>query len=228
MGAVVLKRAGLHEKIAEVLREQIVAGHYRSGERLNIDRLAAELGVSPTPVREGLARLVAEHMVAFVANQGYRVAPPPDPAWLDDLFDVRLLLETYGVRLGAARRDPAVLRRLEDILQQMEAVTRTDAESRRAFVGLDRDFHTALVASARNHVLAQQYAPLSGQLELALVRIAAFIDLAKALQEHAAIVGAYCLGDRRAAEEALRAHLLASEQRVGNARPLRFGVSGRG
>ncbi|MCL5109369.1 MAG: GntR family transcriptional regulator [Chloroflexi bacterium] len=224
----VLNLAGLPEQIAEAVRERIVAGQYRPGERLNIDRLASDLGVSTTPVREGLARLVTERLVCFAANKGYRVMPPPDAAWLDDLFDVRLLLETYGVRLGAARRDPAVLRRLEEILQQMEALDPCDAAGRRAFVGLDRDFHTTLVDSAGNRVLAEEYTLLSCQLELALVRIAAYIDLAKALQEHAAIVGAYCLGDRRAAEEALRTHLLAAEQRVANARPLRFGTAVRG
>ena len=209
----VLNRAGLQEQIAQALRERIAAGHYRAGERLNIDALARDLEVSSTPVREALARLSAERIVEFVPNKGYRVMPPPDAGWLADLFDVRLLFEAYAVRLGAARRDQAILRRLEELHRQMGELT-ADAAGRRAFATLNRDFHAAIVDSARNRVLSRQYEPLSYQYEVALARATGSRDIAKAVQEHACILDAYHEGDRRTAEEALRGHLLAAEQRA--------------
>ncbi|HRA64843.1 MAG TPA: GntR family transcriptional regulator, partial [Caldilinea sp.] len=65
----------LADAVYERLKARIMDQGYPPRERLNIDALAVDLSVSPTPIREALARLSAERLVTFAAFKGYRVSP---------------------------------------------------------------------------------------------------------------------------------------------------------
>src|SRR5215208_8473925 len=64
-----------------------------SGDRLNIDGLARSVGISPTPVREGLARVESEGLIIKAPQRGYTVAPLISPGQLQELIELRLLME---------------------------------------------------------------------------------------------------------------------------------------
>jgi DNA-binding GntR family transcriptional regulator len=86
----------------ELIREAIVDGRLEPGQRLKEEELARELGISRTPIREALLMLQAEGLVDAVPNRGamVRVHTPED---LDDLYQLRALLEGYAARRAAAR-----------------------------------------------------------------------------------------------------------------------------
>ena len=71
-----LHQAGLPDNVYELLVQELSWGDLAPGSPLSIDGLSRQLGVSPTPVREALARLEATGMVTREARRGYRVAPP--------------------------------------------------------------------------------------------------------------------------------------------------------
>src|SRR4051794_41593164 len=81
----------------ELIREAIVDGRLEPGRRLKEEELARELGISRTPVREALLMLQAEGIVDAIPNRGavVRVHTPED---LDDLYQLRALLEGYAAR----------------------------------------------------------------------------------------------------------------------------------
>src|SRR5215203_6092246 len=85
-----------------IIREGILSGELARGQRLREEELALRAGVSRTPVREALRRLDAEGLVDFTPNRGARVT-----AWsereLEDVYEARALLESYGARLAATR-----------------------------------------------------------------------------------------------------------------------------
>src|SRR5437867_6791605 len=86
----------------ELIRQAILDGRLEPGSRLKEEELARELGISRTPVREALLMLQAEGLVDAVPNRGamVRVHTPED---LDDLYQLRALLEGYAARRAALR-----------------------------------------------------------------------------------------------------------------------------
>ncbi|MBS7700362.1 MULTISPECIES: GntR family transcriptional regulator [unclassified Chelatococcus] len=85
------------------LRSDIVAGEFESGARLRIDELATRYGVSPMPIREALHHLNGEGLIVITHNRGARVRHI-DARLVENLFDIRISLETMLTRRGAERR----------------------------------------------------------------------------------------------------------------------------
>lgn len=214
MSTITLNRSALHEQVSQGLRELIIYGQYKPGERLNIDRLAREMGVSTTPVREALARLVSERLVTFQPNRGYRVTPLPDTGWLADLFDVRALLEPYAARRAAERRDAQVLERLCELQEQIFRLDPEDQRSCLTFVQLNQQFHTLIIEAAGNRALIEQYTTLSYHAQIGLVYRLGLKDIPQVLDEHVPILDAFRAGDGAAAESAMYLHIVGGKQRA--------------
>ena len=138
-------------KAYEAIRDGILSRAYPAGTRLTEERLAAEIGVSRTPVREALRRLHIEGWVEFVPNQGVIV-----PAWtatdIEEIFAIRALLESYGAEMAARNATKA------QILEMRANCTAFEAEIAARNTGsldrvgdLNRSFHR-LVAEASGGV----------------------------------------------------------------------------
>src|SRR3954454_21526813 len=81
--------AGLAEHVYLLLKAEVINDQFAAGERIVIESVAIRLGVSPTPVREALARLAGEQLVSFRAFVGYSALPPLSVTELRDLFEAR-------------------------------------------------------------------------------------------------------------------------------------------
>lgn len=144
--------ASLGERVYDLLRDYLRSGKVTWGEPLREAALAARLGVSRTPVREALARLASE---GFIEAHGRSFTVPSLTSEdLDDIYDLRLLLETEAVRQAAARSDPdrgiaKVRRALE---QTRAAYERGDAEG---FIAANSRFRSAWLAMVRNRRLVR-------------------------------------------------------------------------
>ena len=92
---------GVHEAIKALIMDQTI----EPGARVSIDGLARRLGVSPTPVREALARLESAELVVKEPLRGYRTTPLLNRAELDDLYQFRLLIEPWAAARAAERLD---------------------------------------------------------------------------------------------------------------------------
>jgi DNA-binding GntR family transcriptional regulator len=139
------------------VRQAIIEGTYPPGARLVEQRLAEELDLSRTPVREALRSLHAEGLVDIEPNRGtvVRRVTVDDIA---DVYELRARLEAYAAERAAARLLPADERRLDDALVAFEAAVDAamagDHEARREVSRWNHDFHDALVAAARHQRLA--------------------------------------------------------------------------
>src|SRR5579871_2702194 len=94
-----LQRATVAELAVEALRSLIVDGTLKPGERINEVRLAGQLGVSRTPLREALNRLAAEHAVTGTPNVGYVVHPLTIEEF-EQIYDIRPILDPEALRLA--------------------------------------------------------------------------------------------------------------------------------
>jgi DNA-binding GntR family transcriptional regulator len=145
-----LRVESIVDRVYVVLRDRIASGALPRGARLRQEALALELGVSRTPLREALRRLVAEGLVELEPNRGARVRDASRDEVLGT-YEARLVLEPGAARLGALRGDAAAVRRMR----------RAIAEHRRhtadvpGALAANREFHLALVAAAQNAELTR-------------------------------------------------------------------------
>ena len=210
-------RTVLAEPMYDLLKERIMDQGLAPGARLNIDGLAADLGVSPTPLREALARLAAERLVSFVPFKGYTVMPMLTPRRLGELMHVRRLLEVDAARQAAARVVVPQLRRMG---RELDAIAALRPEPRfkdfRYYNEHDQLFHELLVDAADNAVLLETYQSLSAHVQLArLYHGRGEIDYTESLAEHRRIYEALCSRDPDRAAAAVREHIDGVERRLG-------------
>src|SRR5437867_1012438 len=144
--------APLRQSVYEALVELVVEGRLRPGQHLVETELARQLGVSRQPVREALHRLEAEGWVDLRPNQGAFVHVPTDEE-VDQLLDVRELLEVETTRLAAVAATDGHLARLRVICHEGEAAV--EAGDTRRFVAVNTEFHAELAKIAGNAVLAE-------------------------------------------------------------------------
>jgi DNA-binding GntR family transcriptional regulator len=130
-------------RIAGALREAILDGSYRPGERIRQEDVAARSGASRIPVREALRMLQAEGLVTLVANSGAWVTRLT-PAGCAELYQIRERLEPLLLRASLPGLDGAVLGRLADLAEAME---RSGGDVS-AFLRADREFHLASYSAA--------------------------------------------------------------------------------
>jgi DNA-binding GntR family transcriptional regulator len=203
------ERTVLAIPVYEALKERILDQVVAPGDRLNIDALAAELNVSPTPVREALARLGAERLVSFTPFKGYTVSPLLTPRELADLMYVRRLLETDAARQAAVRIGLLDLRALARILADMDSEQpQPRFREYRLFSHLDQKFHELLVAAADNKVLLETYQSLNIHVQAArYFHERGAVGVGDSMVEHHAIVEALRTHDPETAAHAVSLHI---------------------
>lgn len=188
--------------LAEQLRNEINAGRWSVGTVLRQDDLAARFAVSRIPIREALAHLHTEGLLVVEHYRGARIKGL-GPDQIEELFDLRLLIESDLLRRATPAHTRQSLRQLRQIQTQLRA-----EETRLGWITTDRAFHEALYAPAgRPRSLA-----LVGQLRAPMERFSAQ-QLSPAArhqewdQEHLALISAVGNGDIDAALAALKRHL---------------------
>ena len=159
-------RASLSKVVSDQIRGQILAGTLRPGERLVEDKLSAELGVSRVPVREALLGLSVEGLVNLEPRRGASVVEI-SPETVQELVEVRALLEGLNARLAARRHDPAIVAELSDALRRGNAAA--GSGSAEELAQLNAEFHDLLAVASRNTVLSGIMRSLRERTSLAFV-----------------------------------------------------------
>jgi DNA-binding GntR family transcriptional regulator len=196
-----MQRPNISESLAETVREMIVDGRLPAGSRVNEVHLAAELGISRTPLREALMSLTSEGALAVVPRIGFHVAPLSREEF-EQIYPIRGLLDPEALRL-AGKPSKEQLARLVALNEKMRR-----ARSRREAIEVDDQFHLQLIAACPNRVLVsliEQFMRRTRRYELALMGQPRGIH--STVREHEAVIGALRRGDVRGACAALRTNM---------------------
>ncbi len=121
--------AGGQDRAYSVLRLRVVGGHYPPGFHLREEPLARELGLSRTPVRAALRRLVEDGLATTDAGQGIHVTEWSE-ADIEETFRLRILLEAHATERAVARGDEELAKRLEASNQIMASAMQKATTSR--------------------------------------------------------------------------------------------------
>jgi DNA-binding GntR family transcriptional regulator len=196
----------LHNLVYDEIRSAIVNGRLKPGERLIEERLAEEYGVSRNPVREALRALSAEGLVDVSSRRGAHVAHVA-PEKLQEVIEMRALLESHNARLAARHRNPVVLKSVEAILAKGQAAL--SAGRMRSLRDLNEQFHKALAQAGNNELLSEMLGALRARSALLFApdnpeRQALNWD------EHAGILQAILDGDEDMAAKRAMAHVIGA------------------
>ena len=153
----------LPEQLVDLVRERILTGDVSPDRPIRQDALAAEFGVSKIPLREALARLEQEGLLASQANRGFTVRPL-NAREAEEVFALRLKLEPEMIALAARTATDADQRTALDMFDRLHSMPDSRGEGVGAF---NRAFHLALLRPAgqpvtftileRLHVLSERY-----------------------------------------------------------------------
>jgi DNA-binding GntR family transcriptional regulator len=149
-------KQSLTAKVYAHIRDDIIEGRYKNGDLLIETKLAEELDVSRTPIREALKQLELEDLVVSMPNRGVMVQGISSHD-VDDIFTIRHLIEGQAAYWAAERIDQASLSRLTEIIELMEMYTRKNDATNLA--RLDTEFHDVIFSACDSrvlrHILAQ-------------------------------------------------------------------------
>ena len=198
----------LADAVAQAVRDGVAAGQLVPDTTYSVYQLADLLGVSRSPVREGLLRLAAAGLVEIRRNRGFQVLPPRAHD-IEEIIGIRLALEPPAARLAAELAADAQHATIRAALHTMaDAAARDDPAS---FWPADRALHDLLLrASGRPRTAAIVEQLRSTTALLGPPTTASGRTLAEIHAEHEPVVTAVLARDAAAAESAMRAHLEAT------------------
>ncbi|MCA0941852.1 GntR family transcriptional regulator [Salipiger pacificus] len=195
----------------DVIRQAIIDGEYREGDRLIEAELAERAGVSRTPIRDALRRLEREGFVHIRAGSGAVVAKYSGSD-LTDLFEIRAALETLGAGLAALHARAKDLDELEAMCDAMDKIAAgRGTDFLEAFSVQNTAFHLKILEMSRNPQLAEMAGSL---MKLGVImRTYNRFDitrLERSIYDHRCILAALRAGSVSRAESAMRSHVLSS------------------
>jgi DNA-binding GntR family transcriptional regulator len=200
-----VQRTSLRDQVLTALRQALVTGRLEPGVVYSAGSLAAELGVSNSPVREAMLALVDDGLMEVAPNRGYRVVALTE-ADLAEITQLRYLLEVPAAGLAAERDLGERLDALYELVDRIE--TTASAGDLAGNLDADRRFHLLLVEACGNRRLTEQVARLRDQTRLFNLRaLAESGALVASAAEHRPLLDAVAAHDRATAQTLMRAHL---------------------
>ena len=193
--------------VYQTIRKAILCGDYPPGKRLTEEKLARELGISRTPVREALRKLEVENMVNHNPNKGVVVAEVNSDQ-RDDLYEIRALVESLVVKRAAQNITVEGAARLNELLDKEEAASSPDE-----IYEFVNDFHLALIEIADCPEISNLLIKIRETLRLMIRTTAIKPERRPVMQrEHRLIVEAIANGDAQLAQSLTISHVYGAKR----------------
>ncbi len=206
-----LRKRSLGQKATELLRQMLLDGNFKDGERLVEDRIASELGISRTPLREALHRLAQEGILEKRRTGGY-ILRTLQRTEIEDAIAIRSMLEGHAASLAAVRCSQEQKDILRKNLQQFTKAT--EVHDIPTLVRLNADFHTLLREAAHSPLLAQLLSELDGVVERLLRPLISSHEIAWSDKDHMKILQCIENNDADGANLAAQEHIAHAKESI--------------
>lgn len=202
----------LRDVVFKTLRQAILKGDLKPGERLMEIHLANRLGVSRTPIREAIRKLELEGLVKMIPRRGAEVAEITEKN-LRDVLEVRRCLDAFAVELACERISRIQLEQLRRACDQFEEATKT--KDIREIAAADVKLHDIIMEATGNERLVQLVSNLAEQMYRYRFEYIKNESKHKELvEEHRVIYEAIKNDDRKTAAEAVKRHVDNQEEAI--------------
>lgn len=198
----------------ELLKQRVIGGAYAPAAQLKEEHLASELGISRTPIRAALKRLVDDGLASFDPGRGVRVAE-----WtefdIEETYELRTLLESHAAALAAQRGGAELADRLDILNGDMDRAIRHGGSALpERLQEINSQFHRVIVDAAGSPRLRGM---LAGVIDMPIVTRSHFIstkqDKVQSLQHHRDLTAAIRAGDAELARQTMQLHLRVAQSR---------------
>lgn len=204
----------IKQQVYEILRDNICNGTYPPGHQLQETGLSKELGVSRSPIREALRQLVAEGLATDFPNRGVFVKAYTTKD-IKDIFDMRILLESYAFERACANITPEIRDTLNSCTQDLRKFH--DCGDLRSYIEIDTFLHHTLVTLCGNSLVIDTYDRVYAMIqrfrEYSLKSPKRFND---SLTEHTEIIHNILDGNFKEANRINETHLILAKEAIIN------------
>lgn len=202
----------LTDEIVDIIRERILKGEYKIGEKIKENQIASELRVSRTPIREAFKQLENEGLIDYIPNRGC-FAKGFTRRDIEDLYAVRKALEILAVEWAVNRINQAEIDKLQEQSDLMEFYTaRKDGKK---VLEINSDFHAVIYNASGSRFMAQvlrSYKEYIDQTRKVIFDERDYLE--EIFQEHKAVLEAVKNRDVEGAKAAMAKHLDGSKRRA--------------
>lgn len=201
-----IEQPSLVDLATDKIRELLLSGTIRPGERVREEWLTSILGISRPPVREAIQVLLQQGLLVRSPRRGVSVVTLSDED-VSDIYSLRGALDQFAIQLGVPVKDPHLLEPLRSAIEEMRRSA--DAGDHPRYVEANRLFHVALVALGGNRRLTSMYVMLMNQMQLLMsVNLSreSEADREVGVRRHEELFAAIESGDPQLALVALEAH----------------------
>jgi DNA-binding GntR family transcriptional regulator len=194
----------LRERIVEFIKDAVISGKLKPGERVPEQEIAESFGISRTPIREAFRQLESEGFITVIPRKGAVVSPITGKD-VKDFYAIKSLLEGYAARKACPKFTEKELKRLESINQHMrKCAEKGDVKS---FFKLDDQFHDTFLKTCENDKLCHLVHQLVQQFERFRVTALSIEGrMGVSIDQHEEIISAFRKGDGALVERLVRAN----------------------
>jgi DNA-binding GntR family transcriptional regulator len=200
-----IRKKTLHEEIADRLREMIMTGELKEGDKIRENELCSSMGISKTPLREALRVLSAEGLIKLVPNRGSYVSKPTFES-IKEMFDVMSVLEGVCARTAAEKMSDKQFEFLVKLHRKLEE--KFEQRNQEAYIRYNNRYHSFVQELAGNRALNQIVNGLRQRILLyrfqSLNLEGRFED---SIREHRELLEAFRERDTEKAETLMKNHL---------------------
>jgi DNA-binding GntR family transcriptional regulator len=203
--ALIIEQSSISEKAYEILANLIIENKLQPGERLPEEQLAKNLGISRTPLREAMSRLVKDGLITLSPRKGAHVST----FQLDDVmevYDIRMVLEGLAARLAAPHLDPEILNRLRG---------RFAGKDMEALIQADTELHDLVIRHCGNRRLQEFLGALHNLIQV--FRVSGYGSAqrsVRATSDHLAMIDALLNHDGESAERLMKDHIQWAQNEI--------------
>lgn len=202
----------LTDELVDIIRDRILKGEYKIGEKIKENQIATEFKVSRTPIREAFKQLENEGLIDYIPNRGC-FAKGFTRQDIEDIYAVRRALEIMAVEWAVSRISDSQIEQLKEQSELMEFYTaKKDSDK---VLELNSAYHEIIYDAAGSRFMAQilrSYKEYIEQTRKVILYEQAYLE--EILQEHKEILAAILAKDANAAKEAMSVHLEESQRRA--------------
>lgn len=197
-------KKSLSSDLVEYIKQKILSGQLKPGDRIVETKLARELGISQTPLREAIHQLAGEGIVTIVPNKGTSVAvlTPHD---VFEIYTLRANLEGLAIKLAILNRTPEDIDTLENHYEEMKRKGRD--ESVTSLAAETSYLHRYIYQMSKHSHLISMIDAISFKIALVNSMVCMKYSKQKEVEEHAELIEAVKKADPIHAEKVMKAHL---------------------
>lgn len=203
----IIQKQNISEELVKYIKQQIISGELNPGDRIVETKLARELGVSQTPVREAIRHLHGEGIITIVPNKGPMVRTL-DMKDVFEIYSVRSMLEGLAIRLATQNATDEQIAGLESFYEEMKQKLNDDSVA--SLLHDSSHIHRTIIEMAGHSRLLNMYQSISFQISLVNRLLGAKSTKQKEVDQHLELIEALKKKDPDSAEQTMRKHIFRS------------------